>query len=168
LQEIKIFGGRFSTSVMRQLFHQLFRFAGRLGNSIARRPNLQPECQISAGTMDLQAAKQIPFLRWKFISERLVFSAVGAKESLEISNCGRILSAAGRWSKDNLKIALFRRLPEVVGSISALSLEIRIVSRKFKSSAGNPSKSRNFSTRAGSFRSSAELLNFQPEIRKFS
>jgi hypothetical protein len=58
-------------------------------------------------------------------------------------------------------------LPEFVGGISALSLEIRIVSRKFKRITGNPPKSRNFSARAGSFRSSAELLNFQPEIQKF-
>jgi hypothetical protein len=40
--------------------------------------------------------KQIPFMGWKFISERLVFSAARAKESVEISNCGRIFSAAGR------------------------------------------------------------------------
>jgi hypothetical protein len=66
-----------------------------------------------------------------------------------------------------LKIALFSGLLGVVGGISALSLEIRIFSRKFKRIAGNSQKSRNFSARAGSFRSSAELLNFQSEIRKF-
>jgi hypothetical protein len=32
-QEIKIFAGRFSTSVARQDFHQLFRFASRLADS---------------------------------------------------------------------------------------------------------------------------------------
>jgi hypothetical protein len=78
----------------------------------------------------------------------------------------RIFSAAARRSKA-LKIALFCGFPRIVAGISALSLEIRIFSRKFKSSAGNPRKSRNFSARAGSFRSSAELLNFQREIRKF-
>jgi len=82
-------------------------------------------------------------------------------------NLDRIFSAADRRSNALLKIALFCGLPAVVGGISALSLEIQIVSRKFKRIAGNPPKSRNFSARAGSFRSSAELLNFQPEIRKF-
>jgi hypothetical protein len=35
----------------------------RFGDSIARQPNLWPEIQVSAGTIDLQAAKQIPFMR---------------------------------------------------------------------------------------------------------
>ena len=47
----------------RQAFHQLFRSTGRFGDSIARPPNLWPGIQVSAGTIDLQAAKQIPFMR---------------------------------------------------------------------------------------------------------
>jgi hypothetical protein len=94
-------------------------------------------------------------------------SAASTKESLDKSNLDRIFCAAGRRSKDLLKIAIFGGLPGVVGGISALSLEIRIVSRKFKRIAGNLPKSGNFSARAGSFRSSAELLKFQPETRKF-
>jgi hypothetical protein len=62
-QEIKIFAGRFSTSAARQVFHQLFRSTGRFADSIARQPNIWPEIQKSAGTIDLQAAKQIPFMR---------------------------------------------------------------------------------------------------------
>jgi len=51
-REIEIFAGRFSTSVARQVFYQLFRFTGRFGDSIARQPNLWPEIPISAGTID--------------------------------------------------------------------------------------------------------------------
>jgi hypothetical protein len=61
--EIKIFAGRFPTSVARQVFHQLFCSTGRFGDSVARQPNLRPESQVSAGTIDFQAAKQIPFMR---------------------------------------------------------------------------------------------------------
>jgi len=86
---------------------------------------------------------------------------------VDISNLDRIFSAARSGSTDLLKIAFFRGFLGVVCGISALPLQIRIVSRKFKRIAGNPPKSRNFSARAGSFRSSAELLNFQSEIRKF-
>jgi hypothetical protein len=39
-RELKIFAGRFSTSVARQAFHRLLRSAGRFGDSIARQPNL--------------------------------------------------------------------------------------------------------------------------------
>jgi hypothetical protein len=92
---------------------------------------------------------------------------VRTKESLEISDLSRIFSAARRRSKDLLEIRLFRCVLEFVVGISALSLEIPIVSRKFERIAGNPPKSVNFSTCAGSFRSSAELLDFQPEIRNF-
>jgi hypothetical protein len=84
-----------------------------------------------------------------------------------MSNLDRIFSAAGRRSNALLKIALFSGFLEVVAGISALSLEIRIVSWKFKRIAGNPPKSRDFSARAGRFRSSAEFLNLQPEIGKF-
>jgi len=49
----------------------------------------------------------------------------------------RLLAAA-------LKIAIFCGLLRVVGRISTLSLEIRIVSRKFKRVAGNPPKSGTF------------------------
>jgi hypothetical protein len=63
LQEIKIFAGRSSASVARQIFHQQFRSTGRFGDSIARPPNLWPGIQVSAGTIDLQAAKQMPFMR---------------------------------------------------------------------------------------------------------
>jgi len=62
-QEIKIFAERFSTSVARQVFHRLLRSTGRFGNSIARPPNLWLGIQVSAGTIDLQAAKQMPFMR---------------------------------------------------------------------------------------------------------
>jgi hypothetical protein len=75
-------------------------------------------------------------------------SAASTKESLEISNFGRIFSAAGRRSKVLVKIALFCGFPGVVCGISVLSLEIRIVSRKFKRIAGNPPKSPDFSARA--------------------
>jgi hypothetical protein len=92
---------------------------------------------------------------------------VRTKESLEMSNVDRILSAAGRPAEVLLKNALFNGLPRVVGGILALLLEIRIVGAKFNRIAGNPPKSRNFATRAGSFRSSAELLNFQRDFRKF-
>jgi len=67
-----------------------------------------------------------------------LLSAASTKESLDISKLDRIFSAAGRRSNAFLKIALFCGLPAVVGGISALSLEIRIVSRKFKRFAGNP------------------------------
>jgi hypothetical protein len=123
--------------------------------------------KMSGGKIDLQAAKQIPFMRLRIVSEIWILSAASRKESLEISNFGRIFPAAGRRSKARLKIALFGGFLEVVGGISALSPEMRIVSRKFKRIAGNPRKSLNFSGRARSFKSSAELLNFQPEIRKF-
>jgi len=36
---------------------------GRFGDSIARQPNLWPGTQLSAGTIDLQAVKQIQFMR---------------------------------------------------------------------------------------------------------
>jgi hypothetical protein len=62
-QELEIFAGRFSTSAARQVFHQLLRSAGRFLDSVARQPNLRPEIQVSAGTIDLQAAKEIPFMR---------------------------------------------------------------------------------------------------------
>ena len=78
-----------------------------------------------------------------------------------------MFSGAGRRSSALLKIALFYGLLEVAGGISTLSLQIRIASRKFKRIAGNPPKSRNYSARAGSLRFSAELFNFQLEIRKF-
>jgi hypothetical protein len=61
LREIKIFAGRLSTSAARQVFHQLFRSTGRFGDSIARPPNLWPGIQVSAGIIDLLAAKQMPF-----------------------------------------------------------------------------------------------------------
>jgi len=138
LQEIKIFVGRFSTSVARQVFHQRFRSTGRFGDSIARPPNLWPGIQVSAGTIDLHAAKQMPCMRLKIVSEIRLLSAARTKESLDISKLDRIFSAAGRRSNAFLKIALFCGLPAVVGGISALSLEIRIVSRKFKRFAGNP------------------------------
>jgi hypothetical protein len=148
LREIKIFAGRFSTSVARQVFHQLFRFAGRFGDSIARQPNLRPGIEMFAGTIDLQAAKQMPCMRLKMGSGIRILSAASTKEWLEISNFGRIFSAAGRRSKVLLKIPPFCGSLGIVGGISALSLEIRIVSRKFKRIAGNPRKSLNFSARA--------------------
>src|ERR1051326_5777844 len=103
----------------------------------------------------------------EIVSGIQLLSAVRTKESLAISNLDRIFYAAVRPPKVRAKNALFSGLPRVVGGISALSLEIRIISGKFKRFAGNPPKSRNFPTRAGSFKSSAELLNFQREIRKF-
>jgi hypothetical protein len=100
-------------------------------------------------------------------SEIRLLGAASTKESLEISNADRIFSSAGRQSNVLVKIAIFCGLLRVVARISALSLEIRIVSRKFKRVAGNPRKSRNSSTRAGSFSPAAELFNSQREIRKF-
>jgi hypothetical protein len=94
-------------------------------------------------------------------------SAASTKESLDKSNRDRIFATAGRRSNALLKIALFYGLLGLVDGISALSLEIRNLSRKFKRIAGSPPKSRNFSARAGSFRYSPELLNFLSEIRKF-
>jgi hypothetical protein len=73
-----------------------------------------------------------------------LLSAASRKESPDRSNLDRILPAAGRRSNALLKIALFCGLLGFVGGISALSLEIRIVSRKFKRIAGNPPKSLNF------------------------
>jgi hypothetical protein len=46
----------------RQVFHLRFALPGRFGDSIARPPNLWPGIQVSAGTIDLQAAKQMPFM----------------------------------------------------------------------------------------------------------
>jgi hypothetical protein len=59
----KIFAEKFSTSVERQFFQQLFRSTGRFWDFIARQTNLWPEIQISAGTINLQAAKRMPFVR---------------------------------------------------------------------------------------------------------
>jgi hypothetical protein len=59
-------------------------------------------------------------------------SAADTKESLDISKFDRIFSAAGRRSNDSHENRAVSGLPGVVGGISALSLEIRIVSRKFK------------------------------------
>jgi hypothetical protein len=55
---------RFPTSVARLVFHQLFRSTGRFRDSIARQPNLWPGIQVFAHTIDLQAAKQMPFMRY--------------------------------------------------------------------------------------------------------
>src|SRR6202521_5833057 len=100
-------------------------------------------------------------MREKFVSEIRLLSAASTKESLDISDFDRIFSAAGRRSNALLKIALFSGLLGIIGGISAPSPEIRTVSWKFKRIGGNPPKSRNFSARAGSLRSSADLLNFQ-------
>jgi hypothetical protein len=110
----------------------------------------------------------MPFMHLKIVGQIRVLSAASAKESLDISNLDRIFSAVGRRPNALLKITLFWSLLGVAGGISALWLEIRIISRKFKRIAGNPPKSRNFSARAGSSRSSAEFLNFQRQIQKFS
>jgi hypothetical protein len=107
-QEIKIFARRSSTSVARQVLHRLFRSTGRFRDSIARQPNLWPGIQISAGTIDLQAAIQMPCMRYKVVSEVRLLSAASTKESLDVSNLGRIFSAAERPSNALLKIALFR------------------------------------------------------------
>src|SRR5262249_44705555 len=117
-------------------------------------------------TSDLQAAKQISSTNLEIVRGIRLLSAVRTKESMEISNLDRIFCAAGRPAKVLLKHALFSDLSGVVGGISAPPPEIRIVSRKFNRIAENPPKSRDFPTRAGSFRSSAELLSFQREIRK--
>jgi hypothetical protein len=101
------------------------------------------------------------------LSEIRLLAAASTKESLEISNDDEIFSSPGHQSNVLLKIAIFCGLLRVVGRISTLSPEIRIVSRKSKRVAGNPPKSRNFSARAGSFSSAAELFNLQREIRKF-
>jgi hypothetical protein len=126
----------------------LFRAAARVGNSVARPPNLWPEIQISARTIDLHAAKQILCLRQKIVSRIPLFSAASIKASLDFSNRGRIFLAAGGQTKLQTKIPFFRRFLRFVGDISVLWLEIRIGSWKFKSSAGNPRKYLNFSARA--------------------
>jgi hypothetical protein len=77
-----------------------------------------------------------------------ILSAASAKVSLEIPDFGRIFSAASRRSGVLLKIPLFSGFWGVVGSISDASLEIQIVSRKFKRIGGNPPKSLNFSAHA--------------------
>src|ERR1051326_7580155 len=100
-EAIKIFAGKFSASVARQVFHQLFPSTGRFGDSIARPPNLRPENQIFSGTIDLQAVKPMPFMRQKVAGEVRILSAASTKESLEISNLDRIFSAAGRRSKSS-------------------------------------------------------------------
>ena len=64
-------------------------------------------------------------MRSKVVSENQLLSAASTKESLDISNLGRIFSAAGGRSNALPKIALFCGLLGVVGGISALSLEIR-------------------------------------------
>ena len=94
-------------------------------DSIARPPNLWPGIQVSAGTIDLQAAKQMPFMRQKIVNEIRLLSAASTKDSPDILNPDRIFSAAGRRSNALVKIALFCGLPGVVGGISAFSLEIR-------------------------------------------
>jgi hypothetical protein len=166
LQEIEIFAGKFSTSAARQIFHQLFFFSRRFGDSIARRPNVWPGIQVFDRSSDLQAAKQISFTNLEIVSGIRFLSAARTKESLEISNLDGIFTAVVRTAKVLLKNALFSGLSGVVGGIAVLSMEIRIISRKFNRIGGNPPKSLDFRTRAGSFRSSAELLNFQREIRK--
>ena len=96
-----------------------------------------------------------------------LLAAARTKESLGISNLDRIVSALSRLGKVLLKNALFSGFSVVVGGISNLSPELQMVSWKFNRIAGNPPKSRDFPTRAGSFRSSAELLNVQREILEF-
>jgi hypothetical protein len=83
----------------------------------------------------------MPFMREKVVSEIRLLAAPNTNESLDISNFDRIFSAAHRRSNARLKIALFCGLRGVVGGISGLSLEIRIVRRKFKRIGGNPPKS---------------------------
>lgn len=75
------------------------------------------------------------------VSVKQVFSAAITKESLEISNLERVFSAVGRRSKALPKIALFCGFLKVVGEKSVLSREMRIVSRKFGSSARNSKQS---------------------------
>jgi hypothetical protein len=159
--------GDFRHPLHGRIFSNCFTLSAAFGIRSTTPPNPWLGIQGSAGPINLLAAKPIPFLRQKFVSRIRLFSAASIKESLEISHLGQIFAVAGRWSKLRVKIALFGRILGVVGGISVLSLEIRIVSRKFERIAGNPPKSRNFSARAGSFRSSTELLNVQREIRKF-
>jgi hypothetical protein len=99
--------------------------SGSFGDSIACRPNLWPEIQVSVDTIDLRAAKQMRLTRQKFVSEIALVSAGSRKESLDMSNLDRIFSAAGRRSNALLKIALFCGLRAFVGGISALSMETR-------------------------------------------
>jgi hypothetical protein len=56
--------GRTAAAYLRaqRVFHQLLCSTGRFGDSIARPRNLWPGIQVSAGTIDLQAAKQMPFM----------------------------------------------------------------------------------------------------------
>jgi hypothetical protein len=109
---------------VRPVFHQLFRSTGRFADSIANQPNLWLEIQISAGAIDLKAAKQMPFMRSKIVNEIRVLSAASRKESLDVRNLDRIFSAVGRRSNGLLKIAFFCGLLGVAVGISALSLEI--------------------------------------------
>jgi hypothetical protein len=107
----------FSSSV--SLFRPLWGFHRQ------HQPNLWPGIQVSAGTIDLQAAKQMPFMSRKIVSEIRLLSAAGTKELLDISNLDRIFSAAGRRLNAFLKIALFCGFLRVGGGISVLSLTIR-------------------------------------------
>src|ERR1051326_5684361 len=61
-RKIRIFAGRFSISVARQVFHQLFRSTSFFGDSLARQPNLWPGIQVSAGTIDLLMRNKCPFM----------------------------------------------------------------------------------------------------------
>ena len=77
-----------------------------------------------ARTIDLPAAKEISFTNLEKFSWIRLFSAAQTKESLEISNFGRIFSASDRPEKVTLKIALFSRILRTVAGISVGSLEI--------------------------------------------
>jgi hypothetical protein len=78
-----------------------------------------------------------------------------------ISNLDRIFSAAGRRAKALLKIALFCAVWGVVGGISAVSPEIRIISWKFKKSAEFLDFPQIFYFSSGRFRFLAGKIFFQ-------
>jgi hypothetical protein len=132
LQEIKIFAARFSTSVARQVFHQLFRSTGRFGAFIARQPNLWPGIQVSAGTIDLQRAETHAVDPLESCQRDPDLIRGEHKRIADISNLDRIFSSGGRRSNALLKIALFGGLLGFARHFGPLLLEIGIVSLKFK------------------------------------
>jgi hypothetical protein len=164
--EIKVLAARFSTSAAGQFFIDCFALPAALRI-------LSPANGIFGGESKYLPAQSICKLRNKFrscginlLARSGVFLLQPEKNRWKYRTSTGFSPLPAAGAKFWLKTALFCGFLGVVAGISALSLEIRIVSRKFKSIAGNPPKSRHFSARAGSFRSSAEVLNFQLEIRK--
>jgi hypothetical protein len=115
-------------------FNNLFRSTGRFGDSIARQTNLWPGIRVSAGAIDLQAAKKYRSCVRNSLAGIRLLSAAGTKESLNLSKLDRIFAAAGRRSNVLLKIAFSAACRE-------LSAAFRALRWKFESSTGNSKQS---------------------------